>query len=70
MRYQVITEECFQDGAAIRCYGIACEGGCVHAISRDRGFVERLADRLEQSDLSPLHFKDYVEDALLRRCLP
>lgn len=70
MKCQVVAEECVQDGIAVPCYGIACEGDCIHAVSRDRGFVEELTGRMERENLSPLHFRDYVEDALLRRSLP
>ncbi len=69
-KYSLIesTKEC--EGTRYRCYGVQLSYAgtevSVEDLSLDRREVEKLVDLCNEQELSPLHFRDVLEDFLAR----
>ena len=65
MVYNVVKEELEDcDIGVYNTYGLECEGHIIHDVSVNPKKVAVLADMLEKGGVSPVHFKDVVEDFL------
>ena len=64
--YEVVTSTKTLDGLPYVCYGIAMTYAgatvTVEDISLNRAEVEALSERCNRLELSPLHFKEVLED--------
>lgn len=71
-RYYVTEDTMFlEDVGEYRCYGIEVRKGelvleRIRDIDTNREGVEKLCDLCNKRELSPIHFRDVVEDYLLK----
>lgn len=63
--YRVVEEDLRCEETVYKGYGLSCNGErTVSDISTDRGFVEELASMFSDSNLSPVHLIDVLEDLI------
>ena len=63
MIYRVVKEELEDcDLGIYYTYGIECDGRIIHDVSTDPEKVAVLAEMMMKGGVSPVHFKDVVED--------
>lgn len=66
MMYEVISGTYFMEGQAYRSYGIRSGDVVIEDISLDRAYVAGLAEKFQRAELSVLHLRDAVMDAIAR----
>lgn len=63
MRYTVVCERSFDDvNGEYTTYALAWCGSCVHDVSVDAAFVQRVADALNGQDVLPEHVYNVLDN--------
>ena len=68
--YTLLESQKEMDGKSYQCFGVKLSYAgtevCVEDLSLNRSEVEKLVKLCNEQDLSPLHFRDVLEDFLER----
>ena len=68
--YTLLESQKEMDGKSYQCFGVKLSYAgtevCVEDLSLNRSEVEKLVKLCNEQDLSPLHFRDVLEDFLAR----
>jgi len=63
MRYTVVCERSFDDvNGEYATYALAWGEACVHDVSVDKAFVQRVADALNGQDVAPEHVYNVLDN--------